>query len=88
MFESRCGVRCDLCERKEQVHCTGCPSMAMPFWGGECVVKSCCEGRGLDHCGLCAEFPCTACAEHGKAQGFDPAPRLAQCRNWAKSGRS
>ena len=24
MFESRCGVRCNICERKEKVNCKGC----------------------------------------------------------------
>ena len=37
MFESRCGVCCNSCERKEQVHCKGCTEMKQPFWGGECL---------------------------------------------------
>ncbi len=84
MFESRCGVRCGSCERKEQVHCTGCIAMEKPFWGGECGVKSCCEEKGLDHCGLCADFPCETQKTMGTEQGFDPAPRHAMCRQWAK----
>lgn len=83
MFESRCGVCCTQCERKEKVHCTGCPSMKLPFWGAECLVKSCCEKRGLDHCGVCEEFPCEMVSNMGKEAGFDPAPRLLQCRRWA-----
>ena len=39
MFESRCGVRCNQCERKEAVRCTGCATMEKPFWGGECGVN-------------------------------------------------
>ena len=27
MYESRCGVCCNSCERKEAVHCTGCLTM-------------------------------------------------------------
>ncbi|MBU3227343.1 hypothetical protein [Clostridium algidicarnis] len=27
MFESRCGVCCNSCERKEKVNCKGCPNM-------------------------------------------------------------
>ncbi len=84
MFESRCGVRCTQCERKEQVHCTGCLSMAKPFWGGECGVKSCCEDKKLNHCGECPTFPCEMLSTMGVEQGFDPAPKIDQCRKWAK----
>ncbi len=31
MFESRCGVCCDSCTKKEQVNCTGCPTMENHF---------------------------------------------------------
>ena len=48
MFSSRCGVRCDLCERKEAVHCRGCIHMDKPFWGGVCEVKSCVESKHLE----------------------------------------
>lgn len=83
MFESRCGVCCDSCERKEKVSCNGCIKMKAPFWGGECGVKSCCEKKGLDHCGLCPAFPCEMALSMGKEMGFDPAPRLEQCKRWA-----
>lgn len=56
MFTSRCGVRCDVCERKEQVHCKGCTNMVKPFWNGECGVKTCVEEKKLDHCGQCDTF--------------------------------
>ena len=58
MYQSRCGICCDECERKESVHCTGCIHMELPFWGGQCGVKSCCESKQLHHCGECDEFPC------------------------------
>lgn len=83
MFESRCGVACSSCSRKEEVKCTGCPTMALPFWGSECGVKSCCEKKGLEHCGQCDSFPCHMAASMGKDMGFDPEPRLALCRKWA-----
>lgn len=86
MFESRCGVRCDLCARKEKVHCAGCPHMTVPFWGGVCGVKACCEGKGLHHCGECADFPCEMLSNMGKDQGFDPQPKIDQCRAWAREG--
>ena len=53
MYESRCGVCCDSCERKEAVHCSGCLNMEKPFWGGLCGVKACCEEKKLNHCGEC-----------------------------------
>lgn len=82
MFTSRCGVRCDLCERKEAVHCKGCINMTNPFWGGVCEVKSCVENKQLDHCGQCPTFPCAMLASMGVDQGFDPQPKIAQCRLW------
>lgn len=83
MFESRCGVLCNDCQRRDQVNCSGCTQMERPFWGGECGVKTCCEGKGLDHCGLCEQFPCQMLASMGVEQGHDPAPRLAILRHWA-----
>lgn len=76
MFESRCGVCCNQCERKEAVRCTGCATMEKPFWGGECGVKSCCEAKGLNHCGECPDFPCEMEASMGTDMGFDAESRL------------
>lgn len=87
MFESRCGICCNDCTRKKEVGCTGCLTMKKTFWGGECEVKSCCEGKQLNHCGECEVFACEMCATMGAEQGFDPVPRLEKCRQWAqKSG--
>ncbi|EEG72769.1 DUF3795 domain-containing protein [[Clostridium] hylemonae] len=82
MYESRCGICCSDCERKEEVSCSGCTNMEKPFWGGDCKVKSCCEGKGINHCGECEQFPCEMEANMGKDAGFDPAPRLESCRRW------
>ncbi len=87
MFESRCGVRCNSCERKEQVNCTGCINMNMPFWGGECKVKTCCENKKINHCGECGVFPCDMLSNMGKDQGFDPLPKIERCRKWAEEIR-
>lgn len=83
MFESRCGVCCNSCKRKEKVNCTGCTTMSTTFWGGPCEVKSCCEAKGLTHCGICPDFPCDMLSDMGKDQGYDSAPRLNQCKKWA-----
>ena len=61
-----------------------CGTMEKPFWGGECGVKSCCEAKGLNHCGECPDFPCEMEASMGTDMGFDAEPRLKQCREWAK----
>ena len=84
MFESRCGVCCEQCTRKEDVGCTGCLNMEKPFWGGDCPVKSCCEGKELNHCGECPDFPCENLATMGIDEGFDPKPKIDQCRKWAE----
>lgn len=82
MVESRCGVLCDICERKEAVKCTGCIHMENPFWGGECEVKTCCEKNSHNHCGECYQFPCEMLSNMGKDQGFDPGPKIEQCKKW------
>ncbi len=82
MFESRCGVCCDSCTRKEQVNCRGCIEMEKPFWGGECKVKTCCEEKGLDFCGKCEIFPCDMLSNMGKEQGYDPTVKITQCIKW------
>lgn len=82
MVTSRCGVRCDACERKEAVQCQGCLSMEKPFWGGTCLVKTCCEERHLLHCGLCEDFPCSILQNMGKEQGYDSHEKIEQCRQW------
>lgn len=84
MFESRCGVCCNSCQKKEKVNCKGCPEMKEPFWGGVCQVKTCCEQKNLNHCGECSKFPCTMVSEMGKQFGYDPEPRLERCRIWKK----
>lgn len=86
MFESRCGVCCNSCEKREQVTCKGCLHMDKPFWGGECQVKTCSENKSLNHCGECDEFPCKMLSTMGVDQGYDPARKIEQCRNWAADG--
>lgn len=84
MYQSRCGVCCDECTRKEKVNCKGCINMKGPFWGGTCEVKSCCEAKNLNHCGECESFPCHMLSTMGVEAGYDPEPRIEQCRKWAE----
>ena len=82
MFESRCGICCTQCTRRDEVGCNGCLNMEKPFWGGDCAVKSCCEEKELNHCGECPDFPCETLSTMGVEEGNDPAPKLEQCRKW------
>ncbi|MCI1931865.1 MAG: DUF3795 domain-containing protein [Clostridia bacterium] len=85
MFESRCGISCNACGRKTEVNCKGCIHMEKPFWGGKCEVKSCCESKKLNHCGECKDFPCEVVSLLGTEYGYDPKPRLENCRKWAEN---
>ena len=57
MIESRCGILCSECKYRELMHCKGCINIDKPFWGEYCPVKSCCENNGIEHCGICDNFP-------------------------------
>ena len=87
MHESRCGIRCNICERKEKVDCKGCLNMKKPFCGGVCEVKSCCERKKWDHCGECIDFPCEMLTSIGIAKVFYSNPMIEQCRIWAEESR-
>jgi len=84
MVESRCGIMCSQCDYREKVNCKGCVKIDKPFWGELCAVKSCCEGRGHEHCGQCFEFPCNRLNEfaYDKGQG-DDGKRIENCRSWS-----
>jgi len=82
MIESRCGIVCSACTYRESTGCTGCASIAKPFWG-DCPVKTCCEQKSLSHCGLCGDFPCETLSSfsYDKEHG-DDGKRIEQCRKW------
>lgn len=83
MIESRCGLLCGNCDYREQTGCKGCVNMEKPFWGDSCPVKSCCESKGLEHCGACGQFPCALLRQfaYDETQG-DDGRRIEQCRLW------
>jgi len=66
------------------MNCSGCVQIKKPFWGEVCPVKGCCEGKGLDHCGVCGDFPCDLLNQfaYDTEQG-DDGKRIEQCRKWA-----
>ena len=86
MIKSRCGIVCEPVKCKEAfgVDCAGCTNIAKPFWGENCDIKSCCEGKGLEHCGECKDFPCEMLKSYAfdKEHG-DEGARIEQCRKWA-----
>lgn len=85
MVESRCGLLCGACAYRKQTGCPGCVHMEKPFWGENCPVKDCCEGKGLAHCGACGEFPCALLEQFAyDAEQGDNGRRIAQCRVWAE----
>jgi hypothetical protein len=55
---ARCGVYCGECEYREKMNCPGCIQAEGTLFWGTCAVAVCCTGKGHEHCGQCAEFPC------------------------------
>ena len=57
-----CGLYCGTCEAYgigEPETCRGCAYQLGLATDGECYVFQCCiVERGLEHCGLCPDFPC------------------------------
>jgi len=84
MIESRCGIVCSKCRYREEMNCAGCVHILNPFWG-DCPLKSCCEGKELDNCGYCGDFPCDLLNQfaYDKEQG-DNGRRIERCRVWCR----
>jgi hypothetical protein len=54
---SPCGTYCGECTSYKKT-CAGCGYVkGKPFWG-ECRFYSCVREKGVEHCGLCRDFPC------------------------------
>ena len=87
MIESRCGILCSECSFRDSMDCKGCITIDKPFCGDMCPVKSCCEERALENCGMCDSFPCALLSSfaYDKEQG-DDGKRLTQCRKWCDRG--
>ncbi|MBL7167873.1 DUF3795 domain-containing protein [Candidatus Bathyarchaeota archaeon] len=67
---SGCGTVCNDCEYfkgEKEPKCPGCESLrGKPFWGS-CPTYACVQDHGVEHCGVCGEFPCDKFIET-----FDP----------------
>lgn len=45
--------------KPEDVQCQGCLGPRDKHWGFDCWILLCCvDGKGLDNCSQCKEFPC------------------------------
>ena len=58
---SVCGEYCGACEQYVLRKCRGCAYQLGLAKNVECAIFQCCIVEyGLEHCGLCDEFPCGA----------------------------
>lgn len=54
-----CGMPCALCSRYRTNGPSRCPGCsAGGYYTEPCKVHACIRKNGLEHCGLCKEFPC------------------------------
>lgn len=64
-FAAVCGRYCATCDAHQQGSCCGCAYQLGHTRRGQCPVFACCvEARGLEHCGLCLDFPCQVFVSH------------------------
>jgi hypothetical protein len=60
-----CGRYCGACAAYKDGTCCGCGYQLGQTRRGECAVFRCCiADRGLEHCGLCLDFPCQVFVSH------------------------
>ena len=89
-ISSRCGILCENCNYLKEGLCSGkCCEISKPFWGEQCPVKSCCEGKQLQHCGQCPQFPCELLNQfaYDPKQG-DDGLRIKTCLAWREENRN
>jgi len=56
-----CGIHCGLCpyfNQERTPYCPGCNSLKGHAFWGECKLYACAADHKVEHCGVCAEFPC------------------------------
>jgi hypothetical protein len=60
-----CGRYCGACEAVASGACCGCGYQLGRSPHGQCLIFECCASeRGLEHCGLCLDFPCQVFVSH------------------------
>jgi len=61
-----CGMPCALCTRYRTEGKSRCPGCSHDgYYTEPCKVHRCIREKGLDHCGLCGEFPCVKLGRMG-----------------------
>jgi hypothetical protein len=64
-FAAVCGRYCTTCDAHKEGSCYGCAYQLGYTRRGACPIFACCvEARGLEHCGLCLDFPCQVFVGH------------------------
>jgi hypothetical protein len=80
-----CGRYCCGCDAYLGDACCGCGYQLGQTCQGECAIFQCCIiERGLEHCGLCLDFPCQVFVSH--AQPLDVACLYKALRRRAEIG--
>jgi hypothetical protein len=60
-----CGRYCGECEAYQSGLCCGCGYQLGQTRRGDCAIFRCCVvERGLEHCGICLDFPCQMFVSH------------------------
>lgn len=61
-----CGMPCALCTRYRTDGKSRCPGCSHDgYYTEPCKVHHCIREKGLDHCGVCGEFPCAKLGKMG-----------------------
>jgi hypothetical protein len=80
-----CGRYCGDCDAYLDEICCGCGYQLGQTRRGECAVYQCCVlERGLEHCGMCLDFPCQVFVSHAPA--IDVARHYRALRRRAEVG--
>ena len=80
-----CGCYCGDCRACQDGTCSGCGYQLGLTPRGECALFQCCvTQRGLEHCGLCVDFPCQVFMSH--AQPIDVARHYQSLRRRTEIG--
>lgn len=80
-----CGTYCEECKWKDKTNCKGCKANKGNMFWGECDKAVCCIEKKLEHCGECAQMPCSKLLElFNDPEHGDKGTRLTNLKNWNK----
>ena len=75
---SACGIDCDTCYGKTDHNCQGCKTIRGNVFWGKCELYQCSADKHLEHCGKCAEFPCSMLKEWAKSENPERIDNLSK----------